>query len=29
MPARSLDFSSVGMPAVKRNKVVSAADAVT
>jgi propionate CoA-transferase len=28
MPARSLDFSSTGMPAVQRNKIVSAADAV-
>lgn len=28
MPARHPDFSSVGMPAVQRNKVVSAADAV-
>jgi propionate CoA-transferase len=29
MPARSLDFSSTGMPAVQRNKIVSAADAVS
>jgi len=28
MPGRSLDFSTVGMPAVQRNKIVSAADAV-
>jgi len=28
MPARSLDFSTTGMPAVQRNKIVSAADAV-
>lgn len=29
MPGRSLDFSTVGMPAVQRNKIVSAADAVS
>jgi len=29
MPARTLDFSSLGLPAVQRNKVVSAADAVS
>lgn len=29
MPGRSLDFSSVGLPAVQRNKIVSAADAVS
>ena len=28
MPSRSFDFSSSGMPAVQRNKIVSAADAV-
>nr|WP_315218718.1 acyl CoA:acetate/3-ketoacid CoA transferase [uncultured Duganella sp.] len=28
MPGRSLDFSTVGMPAVQRNKIVGAADAV-
>ncbi|SEO15768.1 propionate CoA-transferase [Duganella sp. CF517] len=28
MPGRSLDFSTVGMPAVQRDKIVSAADAV-
>ena len=29
MPGRTLDFSTVGMPAVQRNKIVSAADAVS
>lgn len=29
MPGRSLDFSTVGMPAVQRNKIVGAADAVS
>jgi propionate CoA-transferase len=29
MPGRSLDFSTVGMPAVQRDKIVSAADAVS
>jgi propionate CoA-transferase len=28
MPGRNLDFSSLAMPAVRRNKIVSAADAV-
>jgi propionate CoA-transferase len=28
MPSRSLDFATSGMPAVQRNKIVSAADAV-
>ena len=28
MPSRSLDFSTVGMPAIQRDKIVSAADAV-
>ena len=28
MPGRSLDFATSGMPAVQRNKIVSAADAV-
>ncbi|HWW70647.1 MAG TPA: acyl CoA:acetate/3-ketoacid CoA transferase [Duganella sp.] len=29
MPGRSLDFSTVGMPAIQRDKIVSAADAVS
>jgi len=29
MPGRTLDFSMVGIPAVQRNKIVSAADAVS